>query len=114
MTTEQVTSNVLNFSDADFAGEVLQSKQPVLVDVYADWCPPCRALAPTVEELAGEFAGRVKVGKLNTDANPETPARYEVRSIPTLLLFEKGEVVQRFVGLTSKKDLAAALDGVLG
>ena len=114
MTTEQATSNVLNFSDADFASEVLQSKQPVLVDVYADWCQPCRALAPAVKELAGEFAGRVKVGKLNTETNPETPARYEVSAIPTLLLFEKGEVVQRFVGLTSKKDLAAALDGVLG
>lgn len=105
-------ANTLTFEDANFEEEVLQSDQPVLVDFWADWCMPCKALGPTIDELAAEYAGRVKVGKLNTEANRETPVKYNIQAIPTVLIFMGGQVVQKFVGLTSKKDFQAALVGV--
>ena len=105
--------HTLEFNDANFQGEVLDSSVPVLVDFWADWCMPCKALGPTIDELAAEFTGRVKVGKVNTEDNRETPVKYNVQAIPTILLFKGGEVVQKFVGLTSKKDFQAALAGVL-
>jgi len=91
-------SDTLEFTDARFAQEVLESEQPVLVDFWAPWCRPCRVFAPTVDALATAWRGRVKVGKLNVDENPQCAAEYEIRTIPTLLLFANGEVVERIVG----------------
>jgi len=106
-------SDTLEFTDTDFEQNVLQADTPVLVDFWADWCMPCKQLGPTIDELATEYAGRVKVGKLNTEDNRETPVKYNIQAIPTILLFKDGEVAQKFVGLTSKKDFQAALESVL-
>ncbi len=106
-------ANTLEFTDANFESEVLKANVPVLVDFWADWCMPCKALGPTIDELATEFAGKVKVGKMSTEDSRETPVKYNVQAIPTILIFKGGEVVQKFVGLTSKKDFQAALTGVL-
>lgn len=112
MNAQKTQEQVVELTDVSFESEVLRPEVPVLVDFFADWCPPCKAIAPTIEALAGEYAGRVKVGKVDTEANPETATCYGVRSIPTLVVFERGKEVKRFVGLTSKKDLAAALDAI--
>ncbi len=109
-----MADSTLTFSDANFEADVLKAEEPVLVDFWAPWCGPCRALAPTVEALAREYAGRVKVGKLNVDDNPETAIRYGVRSIPTLILFRGGTVVDQTIGLTSRQQLAEKLDAALG
>ena len=92
---------------------MLESGQPVLVDFYADWCGPCKMLAPIVEDLAAEYADRIKIGKLNVDQNMETAAKYGVQSIPTLILFKGGEAVKTVVGLQSKAALTQILDSVL-
>ncbi len=97
-------------TDGDFQQAVLQSDKPVLVDFWAEWCGPCRMIAPTVDALADEYNGRVVVGKLNIDHNQKTPMNYNVRSIPALLLFKGGEVVEETVGVTSKDRLAELLD----
>ncbi len=107
------TDNVIELTDATFEAEVIAADEPVLVDVWAEWCGPCKALAPTIAELASEYAGRVKVGSLDADANQQVPLKLQVQSIPTVLLFHRGEVIGKFVGLTSKKDIAAALDQAL-
>lgn len=104
-------ADTLEFTDTNFEKEVLQSSVPVLVDFWAEWCMPCRALGPTIDELATEYSGRVKIGKLNTESNQGTPVKYNVQAIPTILLFKGGQVVQKFVGLTPKKDFQAALAG---
>jgi thioredoxin 1 len=104
-------TNTLELTDTNFENEVLKSDMPVLVDFWAEWCMPCKALGPTIDELATEYSGRVKVGKLNTENNQSTPVKYNIQAIPTILLFKGGEVVQKFVGLTSKKDFQAALTG---
>lgn len=101
------------FTDNGFEKEVLGSELPVLVDFYADWCGPCQALAPVIEEIAEEYAGRLKVGKLNTDLHSATAARYGIRGIPTLLLFRDGKLIGQHVGLASRADLRRALDAVL-
>ena len=103
----------LQFQDSSFKQEVLESGQPVLVDFYADWCGPCKMLAPIVEDLAAEYADRIKIGKLNVDQNMETAAKYGVQSIPTLILFKGGEAVKTVVGLQSKAALTQILDCVL-
>jgi thioredoxin 1 len=103
----------VELTDADFEQKVLQSKGVVLVDLWAPWCPPCVALAPTIEELATDYAGRVTVAKLNIDDNSETPDKFEVSSIPTLLFFKDGALVERVVGREEKATLAAKLDGLL-
>jgi len=105
--------NTLEFTESNFEDEVLQSSQPVLVDFWADWCMPCKALAPTIDELAKEYHGRVKVGKVDTDANQSLSARYQISAIPTVILFQDGEIMEKFVGLRSKKDFAASLDQAL-
>lgn len=109
-----MAADVIEFTDANFQQEVLQSKEPVLVDFWAVWCMPCRAIAPAVEALATEYKGRAKVGKLNVDENMQTAARYGIRSIPTLLVFKDGKPVDQIVGVQPKDKLAAALDRVLG
>ncbi len=100
-------------SDNNFDESVLKSKLPVLVDFWAEWCGPCRMIAPTVEALAEDYAGRVTVGKLNVDDNPNTAMQFGIRSIPTLLLFKDGAVVESIVGLADKTRLQAAIDKTL-
>jgi thioredoxin 1 len=105
--------NVAVLTDASFDQEVLQSGVPVLVDFWAEWCGPCKMLGPVLEELAGEYTGRVKVGKLNIDEHQKVASDYGIRAIPTLLLFKNGEVAEQIVGLRSKRDLKASLDKVV-
>lgn len=94
-----MSENVREFTAANFAQDVLQSSEPVLVDFWAPWCVPCRMLAPTIEDLAREYVGRVRVGKMNTDESPEIAGQYDVSSIPTIVYFKDGRVVDRLVGL---------------
>ena len=100
-------------TDDSFAVEVLQSTQPVLVDYWAEWCGPCKMIAPVLDEIAAEYAGRLKVAKLNIDDNQNTPASYGVRGIPTLMLFRNGAVEATKVGALSKSQLAAFIDSHL-
>ena len=102
-------ANVLEVSDQSFETEVLQSPVPVLVDFWAPWCAPCRAIAPVVEELAREYQGRIKFVKLNVDDNPQAPTRYGVRGIPNLILFQAGNVREQIVGAVPKKRLVDAI-----
>jgi thioredoxin 1 len=101
--------NTLTFSDAEFDQDVLSAETPVLVDFWAPWCGPCKAMAPTVDAIASEYAGKVKVGKLNTDDNPGTAMRYGIRGIPTLLLFKGGQVVEQRVGALPKPEVIKML-----
>lgn len=105
--------NVMTFEDRAFETEVLKSEVPVLVDFWAPWCAPCRAIAPAVEELAGKYAGKIKVGKLNVDDHPVTPQRYNIRGIPTLLVFKNGEVVDQVVGGVPKTRIEEMLKNAL-
>lgn len=104
---------VINLSDKDFEETVVQSDQPVVVDFWADWCSPCRRMAPIVEEVAADYAGRVKVAKLNVDENGEVTGRYGVMSIPTLLFFKNGEVVERLIGFRPKEEVEEVIERLL-
>jgi thioredoxin 1 len=103
----------LHVSDASFQAEVLDTDKPALVDFWAPWCGPCKMIAPTIEELAGEYADRAVIAKLNTDENEQTPVHYGIMGIPTLVLFKDGREVDRVVGLTRKQVLKAKLDTLL-
>ncbi|HSB08877.1 MAG TPA: thioredoxin TrxC [Blastocatellia bacterium] len=100
-------------TDATFAEEVERSPLPVLLDMWAPWCGPCRMIAPTIEQLAGELAGRVRVGKLNTDENPMTASRFNVRSIPTLLVLKGGKEIDRLVGAMPKQEILRRLQSLI-
>ena len=106
--------NIAELTDESFEAEVLQSPQPVLVDFWAPWCGPCRQIAPMVDEIASENEGSAKVVKINIDESPETAQSFGVNSIPTLMVFKGGEVVERFVGIQSKARLQEALDEAKG
>jgi thioredoxin 1 len=106
-------SSLLQVSDKSFAAEVLQSDLPVLVDFWATWCGPCKSIGPVIEELSKEYAGRVKMAKLNVDENPATPAQYSVRGIPTLILFKGGKILEQIVGAVPKTRMVAMLEKAL-
>jgi thioredoxin 1 len=106
------SENVVEFTDGNFEAEVLKSTQPVLVDFWAEWCQPCRMLAPTIEKIAKDFAGKVKVGKIDTDANRDIATKYRINAIPTVILFKNGEVAQTFVGLRKEAEFKQALEAV--
>lgn len=103
-------TNTLNFTDAGWDAEVLQSDKPVLVDFWAVWCGPCRQMTPIIDQLADEYAGKVKIGKLNVDENGQTAMRYQVRGIPTMLLFKGGQLVGSKVGAVGKADLQKLIE----
>ena len=104
---------MIEFTDANFQAEALDSEVPVLVDFWAEWCQPCRMLAPTIEQIASKYEGRVKVGKLDVDGNRETALAYSIQSIPTVVLLKNGEVVNKFVGLQGEEVFAKAIDEAL-
>ena len=108
-----MSDKIVHITDDNFENEVLQSSEPVLVDYWAEWCGPCKMIAPVLDEIAGEYEGRVKIAKLNIDDNPNTPPRYGIRGIPTLMLFKDGEVEATKVGAVSKSQLTAFIDSNL-
>ena len=101
---------VVVITDAEFDSSVLQSEKPVILDFWAEWCQPCKVLAPTVEEIAGEYENIIKVGKLNVDDNPTTATKYGIRGIPTLLFFKGGKVIQQVTGVKSKAEIKKIID----
>jgi thioredoxin 1 len=108
-----MSAGIVSVTDGTFEQEVLKSQAPVLVDYWAEWCGPCKMIAPVLEEIAREYTGRLKVTKLNIDENPSTPPKYGIRGIPTLMLFKNGSVEATKVGAVSKSQLSAFLDGHL-
>jgi len=108
-----VGNSIVHTSDANFSSDVLKSETPVLLDFWAEWCGPCKMIAPILDEIAEEYKGRVKVAKINIDENPQTPPKFNIRGIPTLILFKNGTVEAQKVGAVSKSQLAAFLDSNL-
>ena len=107
------SENVKEFTDDNFEQEVINSKEPVLVDFWAEWCGPCRMIAPALDQLAAESAGRYKIAKLNVDENPRTSAEFQIRSIPTLLIFKDGKLVDQIIGAQPKQAIVERLQAQL-
>lgn len=106
-------SNTLEFNDGNFSDHVLSSEQPVLVDFWAEWCQPCKMLAPTIDEVADTYEGKAKIGKLDIDNNQEVAMKFNISAIPTVLIFKGGQVAKQFVGLTRKEDIVEAMDALV-
>lgn len=109
-----MADNVMDIGDGTFESEVIESDKPVLVDFWAPWCGPCKAIGPVVEELAKEFGDRVKFTKCNVDDNPSTPSKYGIRAIPTLIFFKDGKDVDKITGMVAKAKLEEAINNLLG
>ena len=105
-------ANILNLTTENFEAEVTQSKKPILVDFWAEWCGPCKALVPILDELAAEYDGRVRIGKVNVDEHQDLAAKFHVQSIPTMLFFKNGEITEQVVGLRGKRELKLKLDSL--
>jgi thioredoxin 1 len=108
-----MAGNLKDINDSSFESEVLKSATPVLVDFWAPWCGPCKSIAPVLDELATEFAGKLRIVKVNVDENPQTPTKYGVRGIPNLIIFKGGQVVEQIVGAVPKDQLSVAINKVL-
>lgn len=108
-----MSDNIVHTSDSGFQGDVLEANKPVLVDYWAEWCGPCKMIAPILDEIAGEYTDKMIIAKLNIDENPDTPPKYGIRGIPTLMLFKNGDVHAQKVGALSKSQLTAFLDANL-
>ncbi|MBT3310759.1 MAG: thioredoxin [Desulfobacterales bacterium] len=108
-----MAESVLEINDNNFETEVLQSEKPVLVDFWAPWCGPCKAISPVIEDLAGSFSDKIKFTKCNVDDNPVTPGKFEIRSIPTLIFFKNGEVIDQIVGMVPKTKLEEAINNII-
>jgi len=108
------SDSIVEFTDSNFEAEALKADVPVLVDFWAEWCMPCKMIAPIVEELAADYGEKIKIGKMDTDGNREVPIKYGISAIPTLILFKDGEMVKKFVGLQQKADLKSVLDEYIG
>jgi len=109
-----MAENIIHLTDQNFESEVLKANSPILVEFWAPWCGPCRAMAPVLEEMASEYKEKIRVGKLNVDENPVTATNYQILSIPTLILIEKGEIQKKIVGATPKKRLVDELGSWIG
>jgi len=106
--------SLTTLNDDNFPAEVLEADVPVMVDFYATWCGPCKALTPIVEKLAGEYEGRIKVGKINIDEAPQTPVQFAVRAVPTIVFFKDGQAVNTMVGLKQERELRTQIEALLG
>ncbi len=107
------SDKLIEFTDSNFDAEVLSSDIPVLVDFWAEWCMPCKMLTPTIEQIAEQFEGKVKVGKVDTDANRDVSVKFGIQAIPTVMLFQNGEVTKKFVGLKNKTEFEEALNAIV-
>ncbi len=108
-----MNNSIIHVTDSSFEEDVLKSETPVMVDYWAEWCGPCKMIAPVLDEIAADYTGRLTVTKINIDANPQTPQRYAVRGIPTLMIFKGGEVIGTKVGAASKQQLSAFIDSTI-
>ncbi len=108
-----MADGIIEIDDSHFEADVIKAQQPVLVDFWAPWCGPCRAMAPVLEELHGSFGDRIKIMKCNVDDNPVTPAKFEIKSIPTLIFFKNGKVFEQVIGITTKSKLEDTLKKML-
>jgi thioredoxin len=109
-----MAGKVVEFTDANFQSEVISSDTPVLVDFWAPWCGPCKMIAPTIEELANDYGGKVKIGKLNTDENPNVASEYNISAIPTVMLFKGGQMVDKVMGVNPKDRFVKWIDSKVG